>query len=100
MKLSKYPVRLFSDTKAGNDFSILVPEGSKLLSLEVLPDGIYAFLATPELEVPMTDQHRFWIGNTELSIPENAEFMSILSVFVNDGPGKEGLAIFPIFKLN
>lgn len=100
MRIAKFPVKLFATQTSDPTASILVPEGSNFLTLEALPDGVYAFFTVPELAVGGMDKHTFWTGNLELSVPENAEFIKVINFFVSDDKtGQEGMIIYPMFKI-
>lgn len=89
---------MFSETGFKDSYPIVVPEGSKLLAVKILHDGIYAFYAIPEIEVALNQREVFVLMKPNQSIPDNAEFIDVLDTVI-ETPQGQGIMIFPIYKL-
>lgn len=98
MKVERFPIQMFENTDFKENYPIVVPEGSKLLAVKILHDGIYAFYAIPEIEVALNQKEVFILMKPNQSIPDNADFIDVLDTVI-ETPKGQGIMIFPIYKL-
>lgn len=78
-------------------YLVPIPEGSKLLKVMALHDGIYAWYAIPSM-VMKPDVNKFVIVKPGESIPPSAELIDILDTIVETKKG-QAVVVYPIFKL-
>lgn len=80
-------------------YSIDIPIGSKFLLCKAVPDGIRAWYEVPSLDVDFT-QDKFIILYNKQEIPNNATFITIIDIIIEEEDKSQKVIILPIYKLS
>jgi len=102
MILQNFLLKDFSEGKTAKS-TVVYPQGSIFLKLQIKPQGIFAYYAVPTLlpEPVQLEEDSFVIIGSGEEIPGGSQFVDMLSV-VTEGEedGQQAMVVFTIFKLS
>ena len=83
-----------------DSYEIVVPQGAILQDLKIFHDGIYAFYLYPTIRLDGANKvEKFTIVRLGENIPNGATLFRILDTIVEKGDGMQGIAVYPVFKI-